>query len=67
MAGQYSYNVLDSEEFRQAKKIERRIGRYDKKMREKMARDAERLRAEALTNINAAQTQVRGDGSPSPN
>lgn len=54
MRGMYSYNVLDSEEFRQAKKIERRIGRYDKKMREKMSRDAERLRTEALTNLQSA-------------
>ena len=58
--------MLDSEEFRQAKKIERRIGRYDKKMREKMARDADRLRAEALTNIASAQTQIQGGNGAAP-
>jgi len=41
MRGLYSYNVLDSPEFIQAKKIERRIAMYDRKMREKINREAE--------------------------
>ena len=35
MRGLYSYNVLDSPDYIQAKKIERRIAIYDRKMREK--------------------------------
>lgn len=34
MKGLYSYDVLDSPDFIQAKKIERRISMYDKKMRD---------------------------------
>ena len=51
MRGLYSYNVLDSPDFLQAKKIERRIARYDKKRREKQIRENERLRNEALQNL----------------
>ena len=35
MRGLYSYNVLDSPDYIQAKRIEKRIAIYDKKMREK--------------------------------
>jgi len=35
MRGLVTYNVLDSPEYIQAKKIERRIARYDKRLREK--------------------------------
>jgi len=52
MHGIYSYNVLDSPEFIQAKKIERRIALYDKKMREKQAAQAENMRAESMTSAN---------------
>jgi hypothetical protein len=52
MHGIYSYNVLDSPEYIQAKKIERRIALYDKKMRDKQAAQAERMRAEASTSTN---------------
>ena len=47
----YSYNVLDSADYTQAKKIERRISRYDKKLRDKVAREAESQRIEALSRI----------------
>ena len=35
MAGLHSYNILDSEEYIQTKKIERRIKKFDKKLRER--------------------------------
>ena len=42
MRGLYSYNVLDSPGYIQAKKIERRIQIYNKKSREKKMRDSQR-------------------------
>lgn len=48
MRGLYSYNVLDSPDFIQAKKIERRIALYDRKMREKMMREADNTRQKTM-------------------
>ena len=57
MKGLYSYNVLDSPEFIQAKKIERRIAMYDKKLRDKQATAAERMRREAMTSASGLANQ----------
>ena len=62
MHGLYSYNVLDSPEFIQAKKIERRIATYDRKTREKMARDGEKARQKALELIRTELAAEGGDG-----
>ena len=51
MRGLYSYNVLDSPDYIQAKKIERRIAIYDRKMREKQRKKAEETRKETLENM----------------
>ena len=40
MKGLHSYNVLDSPAFAEAKKIEKRIGEFDKRNREKKEKDA---------------------------
>lgn len=50
MRGNHSYNVLDSPDFIQAKKIERRIIRYDKKVRARQSAKLEKIRAEAMTS-----------------
>ena len=42
MAGTHSYNVLDSEAYIETKRIESRIYAFDKKIREKQIREAER-------------------------
>ena len=44
MAGLHSYNVLDSDEYIQTKKIEARIKTFDKKLRESQIREAERAK-----------------------
>ena len=51
MKGLYSYDVFDSPDFIQAKKIERRISKYDKKMRNQKEVDAEKYRAEAMESM----------------
>ena len=51
----YSYDVFDSPDFISAKKIERRIARHDKKMREKKERDAENYRKDAMKALETAQ------------
>jgi len=63
MQGLHSYNVLDSADFIETKKIENKIHAFDKKLRDKQIREAERARDAALTEAAAikAQTQV---GSP---
>ena len=61
MKGMYSYNVLDSADYVQAKKIERRISVYDKKTRDKNARRVSEHRIEAQKNANALMT---GQQSP---
>ena len=53
LAGEYSYNVLDSGDFQQAKKIERRIARYDRKRREKAEKAAHEQKKLSLKNIEA--------------
>ena len=55
MRGLYSYNVLDSPDFIQAKKIERRIAIFDKKRKKRAIRETERMRKEALEAINIEQ------------
>lgn len=55
MRGLYSYNVLDSPDFIQAKKIERRIAIFDKKRKKRAIRETERMRKEALEAINLEQ------------
>jgi hypothetical protein len=52
MAGLYSFNVLDSPEFIQAKKVERRIEMYDKKLRAKQATSADSIRRDAINSAN---------------
>ena len=42
MAGLHSYNILDSDEYIQTKKIERRIKQLDKKLRERQIREEKR-------------------------
>ena len=56
MKGMYSYNVLDSADYVQAKKIERRINVYDKKTRDKNKRRVEEHRNEAMKNANALKS-----------
>ena len=66
MRGLYSYNVLDSPDFLQAKKIERRIAIFDKKRKKRAIKEAERLRKEALEAINIEQQSIKEAGSESP-
>ena len=66
MHGLYSYNVFDSPEFKQAKKIERRIATYDKKMRQRMKVQNDKIRATALTSAAAAQAGTFLSGAQSP-
>ena len=58
MAGLHSYNVLDSDEYIQTKKIENRIKTFDLKLRDKQARAAKRAaeaaRIEAERNTGNA-------------
>ena len=55
MRGLYSYDVLDSPDFIQAKKIERRIAIFDKKRKKRALEEAKRMREEALQAINLEQ------------
>lgn len=65
MRGFHSYNVLDSPEFIQAKKIERRIMRYDKKVRARQVAKLEKFRNEALTSAaQLAAGAMSGQQSP---
>ena len=52
MRGLYSYNVLDSPDFIQAKKIERRIASFDRKRKKRAEREAARMRREAKESIS---------------
>ena len=51
MKGLYSYDVFDSPAFIQAKKIETRIAKHDKRMRAKNDKKAEAYRIEAQKQI----------------
>ena len=51
MTGLYSYDVFDSPDFISAKKIERRIAKHDKKMRDDKEIEAEKYRKQALENL----------------
>ena len=55
MRGLYSYNVLDSPDFIQAKKIEARIARFERRRKKKAITEAERMRKEAQEAINLEQ------------
>ena len=57
MKGLYSYDVFDSPDFIQAKKIEKRISKHDKKMRDQKEIDAEKYRAEAMETMKLQQSQ----------
>ena len=52
MRGLYSYNVLDSPDFIQAKKIERRIASFDRKKKKRAERENARMRREAKESIS---------------
>ena len=67
MHGLYSYNVLDSPEYQQAKKIERRIAAYDKKMRQRQMKKMEQARIEAVKTAQSYNTmQPVRSGQQSP-
>ena len=48
MRSLYSYNVLDSPDYIYSKKIETKIGRYEKKKREKQKKDFANQRAAVI-------------------
>jgi len=48
MAGLHSYNVMDSAEFIETKRIADRIKSFDKKQRESQLREAERAKQASL-------------------
>ena len=66
MAGLHSYNVLDSDEYIQTKKIENRIKTFDLKLRDKQARAAKRA-AEAARIEADRNTGNASDVNQSPN
>ena len=70
MAGTHSYNVLDSEAYIETKRIESRIYAFDKKIREKQIREAERAakfaQIEAETKQNNSTITPADQKSPAP-
>ena len=66
MRGLYSYNVLDSPDFIQAKKIEARIARFERRRKKKAIAEAIRMREEAQEAINLEQKSLKESGIESP-
>ena len=56
MAGLHSYNVLDSADYIETKKIEARIRTFDKKLRESQIREAKRAAEAAKIEAEASRT-----------
>jgi len=55
MQGLSSYDVLDSTEFSNAKKIEQRLARYDKRNKKRQVELAQKRRAVTMAQVKSMQ------------